>query len=473
VRFLAARQSINNMNYYIKVCSLVLLMGLFQACAAYKPMPLDQAAVAERLSPPSMDVVRLEAKEIQHPILKPIDFDIGNGLSPDEAAILAVIVNPELRASRDQRKISAAQVLQAGILPNPQLSYSLDVPTAGMTQGTVNAFNIGLDWEITSVISRGARVAAAKADAVSVDLDLAWQEWQTAQAAKLHVYHLYYFDQQLVIARKEEKELRGNLERIKKGATLGFVTVVDLTAAEAALQQIHTTVLTTEQQREKERLALNQSLGFPAMQVVPLEQKIKPPDLKTLPTVESLMKDLQERRLDLLALRSGYRSEEDKLRAAILNQFPKINIGFAHAGDTSDVITTGFGVTIDLPLFDRNQGAIAVEEATRTKLFNEYVARLFEARGEVARIVADLNSLQRQIDAAKMGIPILQKVVDSYRQALLQGNADVLTYYNARSNLVTKRMELLDLKRQFADMEVALEISAGRYLGTTEKGAIR
>ena len=65
------------------------------------------------------------------------------------------------------------------------------------------------------------------------------------------------------------------------------------------------------------------------------------------------------------------------------------------------MITTGFGVTIDLPLFDRNQGAIAVEDATRTKLFDEYVARLFEARGEIARIVADMNSLRRQIEAAE------------------------------------------------------------------------
>jgi cobalt-zinc-cadmium efflux system outer membrane protein len=472
-RLLVARRPTPMNRSFFSVYLLVLLIELLQACAVYKPMPLDHSAIAERLSPPSMDAVRLQAREIKHPILKPINFDIGNGLSPDEAAILAVIANPKLRASRDQRKISAAQLLQAGILPNPQLSYSLDVPTAGMTQGTVNAFNIGLDWEITSVISRGARVAAAKADAVSVDLDVAWQEWQTAQAAKLQVYHLYYFAQQLVIARKEEKELSGNLDRIKRGADLGFVTLVDLAAAQAALQRIHATVLTTEQQREKEQLALNQSLGLPAMQVVPLEKKIEPPDLRTLPAVESLTNDLQERRLDLLALKSGYQSEQDKLRAAILNQFPKINIGFAHAGDTSNVITTGFGVTIDLPLFDRNQGAIAVEEATRTKLFDEYVARLFEARGEVARIVADMKSLQRQIDAAEESIPTLQKVVDSYRQALLQGNADVLTYYNARSELITRRIELLDLKRQFADVEVALEIATGSYLRTTKKGAIR
>jgi outer membrane protein TolC len=443
---------------------LFLCLSLVGACATYRPMPLDRGAVAARLAPPNPGTVRMRAKDIRHPILKPLDFDMTNGLSPDEAAILAVVASPKLRATRDQKGVAAAQLLQAGILPNPQLSYGLDIPTAGVTQGTVNAFNFGMNWEITSVIARGAKITAAKADVASVDLDVAWQEWQAAEGAKLQVYHLYFFDQQLAIARKEEKNLRENLGRVKRGAELGLVTVVDLAAAEAAVQKMHTTVLTTEQQREHERVALNESLGFPANDLIPLEHDIAPPDVKALPAAAALTEGLEERRLDLLALRSGYRSEEETLRAAILSQFPKISIGFAHAGDTSNVITTGFGVTIDLPLFDRNQGTIAVEDATRTKLFDEYVARLFDAHGEIARAVSDMGGLRRQIDAAETSIPILQNVVDSYRRALLQGNADVLTYYNARADLVMRRMEIFDLKRQLADLDVALEIAAGEYL---------
>ena len=91
-----------------------LLLFLIPACATYEPVPLDQSAVAARLALPSMEAIQVQAKEIKHAILKPIEFDIRNGLSPDEAAILAVIANPKLRASRDQRKLAAAQLLQAG-----------------------------------------------------------------------------------------------------------------------------------------------------------------------------------------------------------------------------------------------------------------------------------------------------------------------------------------------------------------------
>lgn len=447
----------------------ILFLGFAQACAIYKPMPLDHSTVAAKLAPPSMEAVRVQAKEIRHPILKPLDFDLRNGLSPDAAAILAVLTNPKLRSVRDQRGIAAAQLLQAGILPNPQFSYKLDVPTGGMTQGLVNAFGLDLSWEITSLISRGAKIAAAKASAASVDLDVAWQEWQTAQAAKLQVYHLLFLDKQLAVARHEEQRLRENLDLVKRAVDLGYMTIIDSAAAEAALQRVHASVLTTEQQREQERLALNQSLGFPPQEIVPLEQKIEPPSLKSLPSERELTDGIEERRLDLLALKNGYQSQEERLRSAILTQFPKITIGFSRAGDTGKVITTGFGITIDLPLFDRNQGSIAVESATRAKLFDEYIARLFETRGEVARILANMNSLQRQSEAAERSIPTLQNVVESYHKALLQGNADVLSYYNARTELTTKQMELLDLKRQMADLYIALEISTGRYLIPAEK----
>jgi outer membrane protein, heavy metal efflux system len=442
---------------------LGLFLFLAQGCAAYKPLPLDESAITRSLTPPNMEAVRIQAKEIHHPILKPIEFDIRDGLSADEAAILAVIASPKLRAIRDQRQLAAAQLLQAGVLPNPQLTYGLDFPTGGATQGTVTAFNFGLSWDITSLISRSSKINAAKADAASVDLDVAWQEWQTAEAAKLNVYHLNFFDQTLAIAMREEEGLKDNLDRVNRGAALGFMTAIDVAAADAALRKNHTLVLTTEQQREQERLALNQSLGISDQQSIPLEKIIEPAAPKNLPSAVQLVEGIEERRLDLLALKSGYGAQEERLRAAVLGQFPKINIGFTHAGDNTNVISSGFGVTIDLPLFDRNQGAIAIENATRTKLFDEYVARLFEARGEVARLVADTSAVQNQIDVAQQSIPILQNLVDSYRTALLQGNADVLTYYNARSDLITKRLELVDLKRQLADMGIALEIAAGRY----------
>ena len=63
------------------------------------------------------------------------------------------------------------------------------------------------------------------------------------------------------------------------------------------------------------------------------------------------------------------------------------------ASDNSNIRSVGLGVSIDLPIFDRNQGAIATETATRQKLFDEYTARVFEARSDIVTAAAELRAI--------------------------------------------------------------------------------
>jgi outer membrane protein, heavy metal efflux system len=441
----------------------VIALGVLEGCATYHPMPLDGSTVAQRLMPPSMEAIRIEAKAIKHPILKPLDFDERNGLSPDEAAILAVLANPKLRAIRDQRGVAAAQLFQAGILPNPQLSYSLDIPTGGSTQGTVNAYNLGLSWDIVSLVSRGAKINAARAHAGSVDIDVAWQEWQVAEAARMHLFRLMLIGKQLDLAKEAEKGLRENLKVVNQAVNLGEKTVLDLSAAETALDQSRLSVLTLAQQQEQEHLELNKTLGLPSNSIIPIERNIAFPSWEALPSETSIIDGIEERRLDLLALKMGYESQEANLRAVVLSQFPKINIGFHQARDTTNVVTTGFGITVDLPFFDRNQGQIAIERATRKQLFDEYVARLFEARSEVVRVLSDMESTQLQLRTTEESLPTLERLVEIYHMAVQENNADILSYYEARNTLFSKRIDVLKLKRDLADLGIALEIATGQY----------
>jgi outer membrane protein, heavy metal efflux system len=445
-----------------------LLIGLtlcfLQGCATYQRLPLDDSSVARKLRPPSMEDIRIRAKAINHPILKSIQFNDRDGLSPDEAAVLAVLANPALRAVRDRKGLGAAQLLQAGILPNPQLSYSLDVPSGGNTKGTINAFGLGLGWDISSLISRGARLEAARRYSASVDLQVAWQEWQVAEAARLHVYRLLFLKEQLVLAGKTEREARENLHTVKKAFSLGVKTILELTAVEMAYQNAHNIVLTLEQEQLHERYGLNRTLGLAPDRVVSLQKNARPPLWQRLPGYGEIIRRLDSRRLDLLALKEGYESQEARVRAAVLSQFPRINIGLNHARDSGNVITTGFAVSVDLPFFDRNQGQIAVERANRQQLYDEYVARIFEIRSSVAAILGNMASIKRQLEAAQDSVKIASQLVEAYKLALKDGSADIVTYNNLRNELETRRLSILKLKRDLTDMGIALEIAAGEYV---------
>jgi len=453
--------------------SVFLAVVIMGGCSKYHNLPLDRESVSERLTPPAMETIKVEAKAVKHPILKPLSIDARDGFSPEEAALIAVLINPKLRAQRDRKGVAAAQLFQAGILPNPQLSYSLQFPTGGNTEGTVSTFGFGLGYDIKQLVTRGPHVEASTRHAESVDLDVAWQEWQVAQAARQHVYRLVLLKEQLTIAEDGEKGLKKNRDAVKKAVDWGDMTAITLSAAEAALQSVHLTVLDTRQQLVREQLALNQTMGFPPEQKVLLQTTPPVPEIETLPSVETMVKGMEDRRLDLLALKMGYESQDARLRAAVKAQFPSINIGFLHSRDNTNVISTGFSVSVDLPFFDRNQGRIAIQEATRKQLFDEYVDRIFKARANVATLRSDISSLKQRILTTKERLPILGDVVKRYQLALLEGSADVLTYYNAVNQLITEKLRLLRLRQKLVDRKIALEIAAGMYLGGLETNGER
>jgi outer membrane protein TolC len=445
------------------MCPPMVLVIVGAGCAEYEAKPLSPKTVGQRLTPPDAEALRVAASELRNPLLKPLPIDLSQPLSPDEAGVLAVLVSPDVRAERSARGVAAAQLLQAGILPNPTLNWGLDFPYNHIPGDTFTAYSFGVDWEITSLISHDAKVRAARTQAASVDLDVMWKEWQVAEAAKLAAYAVLSLSQQLEAAREIDQRLADNLAIVRRAYDQHQKTLLDLAAAESASQDAHAAVLSQQKELEHQKLVLNRTLGLASEQSVAIRASSLPSRLDP-PTTQRALEGLEDRRLDLVALRKGYESQDATLRAAILQQFPKISLGPVLARDTSDVKTLGFAVTMDIPLFDRNQGAIAVEKATREKLFDEYVARVFNARADVATALSDIRRGNEQIAATEATVPQLEKLVQTYEQALRRGHADVLSYYTAQGSLAQKRIDVLKLKQQLVEDWVALEIASGLYL---------
>jgi outer membrane protein, heavy metal efflux system len=444
-------------------CGLVTVFtALLAGCQTYHPQPLSNTAVNTALDRPAVDALRMQASKISHPSLPPIQLHPEDGLTPDEAALIAVIANPDLRAARDQAAIAQAAVLQAKILPNPQFSYNYDFVTGGNVAGATNAYGWGLNYDVNTLLAHDAQVKSAEANGDSINIGIAWQEWQIAEAAKQAVYDLISLRAQNVVAEEIDQELQQNLQLLQKAEAERLKTALDLSAAETASRDAHATLLQVRRDAEHQRLLLNRALGVPADTEVRLCSTIALPTSFAVPS-EDLLHDLDQRRLDLAALRSGYESQEQTLRAVTLNQLPRINLGFDRSSDDTGVHLAGPSITIDLPLFDRNQGVIATEKATRQKLFDEYVSRVFDARADIAEAIADVRSINDQIADAQAAIPSLQQLMQVYQQALNHGNADVLSYYTAWTDFSQKKLEVLKLQQQLADTKVALELASGRY----------
>src|SRR5258706_5805239 len=103
---------------------VAVLPGLLGGCSVYPSMPLNSRTVEEALQPRPIESVKIAAERFDHPLIRSVRIDGEGGFTPDEIAIMVVIVSPQLRTLRDQRGLAQAQVVQAAILPHPPLRPS-------------------------------------------------------------------------------------------------------------------------------------------------------------------------------------------------------------------------------------------------------------------------------------------------------------------------------------------------------------
>ena len=414
-----------------KVC---LLVAVWAAFGGIVPQLKAQTEL------PSPQLLRVPSSRMPDTRVESLEFDLRRGIGPDEAGVIAAYLNPALRSTRDRRGLAVAQLIQAGVLPNPQISYTRDYVAGGNTAGTTNAFNFNASWEVTSLLPLMPKRTAASANLRSVDLDIAWNEWQIVESARLAVYRVIALRDQLSSSTEADQELAQSAETLKRAVEKHEKTVLDYGAAEAASQDARATALGLAQEHNKQHLGLKRILGVPPGAEVRLRPGIGLPSHLDVP------------------------SQDANVRAAIMEQFPKISLGFAKASDTTDVHTSGFAVTVDVPIFNRNQGVLATERATRQKLLDEYNQRVFEAHSDIATALSDIRWLNRQVAAAEEALPIFERLVKSAETAMQEGHTDVLAYYTARSGLIQRRVQLVKLKELLLEAQTALEIASGRFI---------
>lgn len=436
--------------------------GLFlAACATYTARPLSREAVAAALAPRRATPYWVAHAHLLLPRLPVLTIHKGQALTPDLAAVVAVVADPQLRALRAREAVAGAQLLNAGLLPNPRFSYGIGVPMSGA--GLTKAFRIGLGLSIRSLVTRHARVRAAHYHAQAVDLMVAWQEWQVAARAKALVYELLVGRREKRLLTREVRALRRSVELLSDAEAAGYATIGVAGAARLALRQTELARLAIRRDRALKRLQLRALLGLGARSALHVNRGTIAGHFAKSVRAALWLKGLARRRLDLAALRRGYQSQDATLRAAIAGQFPAITIGIDRARDTSDINTLGGGVTMSLPVFNHNQGRIAIARATRRLLFRTYVARLYAARAEIHRLLVTMHYLRLEIRGVRSSVRALTHLEGVYHQALARHRIAALTYYQLLSRTMVERLLLLKDKARLYQLAVALEAASGRF----------
>ena len=416
------------------------------ACASYESLPLDtHVHLKHKLS------------ELAHAGVR-----IDQPLSVYDVAVLAVQNNPDLIATRTQRGVARAQVLEAGLLPNPSLSASYlfllnPTPLAGVA---FNAVSAAVSQDIQKTITMKGRLRSAQAAALQVDASVLWEEWQLIGKVRLAVFDIVQQEKLRKNLAAYRDLLQDRFERGRKALSQGNSTLATVAPDAAALSDARKELFDLERDLDIHHHDLNAMLGLAPEVVVPLKTQLQvlPVDAKA---VMAALSDLADRRPDLIALQLGYRSEDEKFRGAIVGQFPAMTFGPSYSQDTSNVKSFGPALTMDIPVFDRNQGNVAIEKATREQLRAEFTARVSGAHSEVLTALATQRLLVRQLDEERAELPVLKGFAEQAENAMNAGNIDERAYVDLVSASYSKEKAVLVLEQQLLEQEVAVATLIG------------
>ncbi|MFI4963968.1 MAG: TolC family protein [Caulobacterales bacterium] len=433
------------------VAALATLLALaLGGCETYHASELasgpDLGVTPRRLT---VDTAKLRVQP-----LKTIVVDAADGLTPVEIAVLTVLNSPDLAAKRRAAQVSGAQVFAAGLLPDPQLTGSVDRPISG--PDTQTAFSASLGLDLAGLLARNAVHRAARQTARAADLNLLWAEWSDAQKARQLAETALADEARAAVLRKVLALAADRYARSARALQNRDVTLQTNAADLAVKLDAQTQLTTAEHDAQKARRDLDAMLGLRADVVLPLVAA-PPSSGYDEAAVRQALATLPDRRPDLLALKAGYGAQDANLRKAILAQFPLNNLAAAYAKDPAGTTTAGLALTLALPIFNGGRGEIRVQKATREQLRAEYLARLDQTDAEVRN--AERERAGARLAAAQLStdVPRLEALLRPAMAAYDRGDLDSQAYLTLSQTLLAKRADLDDKALAARLADIALE----------------
>ncbi|HEV2268619.1 MAG TPA: TolC family protein [Steroidobacteraceae bacterium] len=421
--------------------------ALLSGCATYHSKPLPGGPDLAR-SP----ALTVPAGSLGVPGLRSDPFDPTRGLTETNIVALAVAANPRLRAARLKAGVARAQLLAAGLLPDPQIS-------GGLSQSSFfTGYSATLAQDIQALVTRSAAKDTARAHLEEVNLDILWREWQVGERAReLYIQTVALAELRGVL--DQQRRLLGKLQRDDETLLAhGDLTVGEATADFMACNSAEAQWRAFELQDNQTRHALDELLGLAPGTQLRLRDAREERQV-TAAGYRSALAALPRRRPDLRALQAGYHSAQEQLRAAILAQFPLISAGVTKARSAEDGIQSiGFDVTLTLPLFDRNRGPIAAGRASRAYLHQTYQASLDETTSQADQVWQAVVIMRYQLRRLDQRLAGLERAATAARDSLGRGTLTFADYARVQSDALATEAEEIGLRSALAQAQSALSL---------------
>lgn len=306
-------------------------------------------------------------------------FEAWDGVAPlgaDQAVVTALKNNRGIRADVESIAAGRADLVQAGLLPNPVLSltlrYPLDPASGGSFVGTQAV------QALTALWLRGGRIRAADARLNATVLDVSDKALRLVAGVKGSHTKILYGQRGVTITETSIHAAKQLVEKIEKQREAGAATQL---AVNRARQQVITLEEELRRQRRelaKERRRLLELMGFAsaadgwaAADAATEEAPDHEPSLSPEVTEDVVIRLVATQRLDVAASRALVEASAADLSVEERNRLKDLGLGVDFERDVDGKKTIGPTLDVPIPIFDSNQAQIAkAGSLARTALAN-------------------------------------------------------------------------------------------------------
>lgn len=400
-----------------------------------------------------------------------VDRLLGKPLDAAGAVRAALLGNRELRATLRELGVPRGRLVQAGLLPNPTVELEL-LPERN------SEVELRVELDVTHALLAPVRaralapeVEAARLRAAGLVLDLGFR-------ARAAFYRVQAADERFSLAMSMVDASAAGRDAARALHAAGNLRELDAASREAAHEQLRADAagLELELARAREELVRllgvhGTATGFRLSGTLPSLEPDPgiPPDVERRAVRASLEIAASREHLEALARQVGF----TRLAGALPELAVDVHGLHGDPSAASDRLQLGGGLTVEVPLFDRDQGTAAALAAELGGALERYHGLAVELRSEAREGAAALLSAHqraRQYDAVI--VPLRVRVTE---QALLQYSAmqiGVFQLLDARREELSARLAGVEARREYWTAVAAMDaLLAGRRVLAPEGAA--
>jgi cobalt-zinc-cadmium efflux system outer membrane protein len=439
---------------------LIFLLGLTD-CAPQIPKKIAAGQSAQVLL-----ARRLQNADVHEFVKTALGHDLNWPLAvwdPDLLTLAAFHYNHDLMLARAHWQTVQAAVMTAGERPNPTLGVLPELVTnPGGLSPWISAFN--LDVPIETAGKRHLRVEQTTQAALAARLQVITATWQVRARVQTALSALYVAQHKENFLQDEDTALTEYAGILNDRTRQGMVAQKTATESEVTRDEVHVADAQAKLQVDQARAELAAALGVPlsALDTVKLSYGRTVALLSSRGTTAPAVIRLRAltSRSDILAALADYASCDAGLRLELAKRWPDLNLNPGYQWSQGENHWT-LGLTVTLPIFNQNQGAIA--EATARCHEQEVNFDALQARvlADLDRIWIAYRDQLAILRAADILAASQQRRFDLLTQSLDPGEFSrgvlAFTRRDRDAAQLTRLDALADTLKTLADLEAATE----------------